>query len=206
MHFDSQSTGPDVFSLINEQRMRSAIAYATGTPLEPRSFDRALATIGVNIEFRDLGAAILDGRREPPFRLSNARLTSSTYSQPKLAEIRKEVSAAHTAIDRWSALSDGWDEEDSPAPLHSQLEASRKLLNQANEWAIPSPTPYIAGDGEFGFRWRKGEGFASASFLPSGEILMFARAPGSRDPFREQANVDEQISWLSFVQQLLAFT
>lgn len=207
MHFDSQSTGPDVFSRIREQRMRSAVAYAPSSPFNPRSFDRALEGVGVQIEFRDTGSAIFDGQFQPPFRLRNTKLNSSSYSKPELAEAPSSVSsAAHDAIGRWSALKDGWDEEDAPAPSQSQLELSRTLLDRISAWAIPAPAPYIAGDGEFGFRWRKGDGFASASFLPSGEILLFVRAPGSHEPFRQEECAGNDFSWLSFTQQLLAFT
>lgn len=205
MQFDSYSTGGDVFAQVNEQVRRSAMVYASSSPIEPMSFARALEAVGVGIEYRDLSTTILNAGRHPPFRLSGRTVSSSTYTKPSLAVAKLSTSAASAAIERWSGLEDGWDEEGSPAPSKAQLDAGRSLLQQVEAWAIPAPTPYIAGDGEFGFRWRKGDGFASASFLPDGEILLFSRGPSASQPYRAQVEANGDLSWLAFTQQLLAF-
>jgi hypothetical protein len=44
--------------------------------------------------------------------------------------------------------------------------------------SLPLPSPFITADVELGFRWKKADGFASASFAEDGHIIAFCREPG----------------------------
>lgn len=77
------------------------------------------------------------------------------------------------SIDQWSRLSDGWDDEDSVAPLPSALAAMKSFVRRAKAAHVPAPRAYIAGDAEIGMSWERGGQIATASFLPDGRFLAY---------------------------------
>jgi hypothetical protein len=77
----------------------------------------------------------------------------------------------------WAALPDDWDGEDGTAPSSKVTDNASDFLWRAEIAGAPLPEPYVAGDGEVGYRWRSSDSFASASFLPDGHIAAFARSP-----------------------------
>ena len=81
-------------------------------------------------------------------------------------------------IARWRALPDDWDGEGGVRPASVVLDAAADFLRRAQAAGAPLPHPFIAGDGEVGFRWRRDDAFASAAFLPDGHMVAVCDLPG----------------------------
>lgn len=81
-------------------------------------------------------------------------------------------------IARWRTLPDDWDGEGGARPSANVLDAARDFLRRAHAAGVPLPQPFIAGDGEVGFRWRRNGAFASAAFLPDGHMVAVCDLPG----------------------------
>ena len=83
--------------------------------------------------------------------------------------------ALNSSLRQWAELPVGWAGEGSIPPQISSVEYARKLLGQIQKARCPLPQPFIAADGEFGFRWRKGEAFASIAFPGDGTIVIYVQ-------------------------------
>lgn len=72
----------------------------------------------------------------------------------------------------WSNLQPGWDGADAERLSPSTVRAAIAFLDKAQASGISkAPQPYIAADGEVGFRWAKGNAFASIAFLADGSVV-----------------------------------
>jgi hypothetical protein len=101
-----------------------------------------------------------------------------------------EWGALRARLTSWGELPAGWDGEDGIAPDKRTVNAALAFMHSAREASLPLPTPYIAGDGEIGLRWAKGDAFASVAFLGDGEMVIFIRdADGT--PFELVQGIEE---------------
>ena len=101
-------------------------------------------------------------------------------------------------IEAWSKLPDDWDGNDGQAPAGFVIDHAVMVLSLLQVHKIPAPSPYVAGDGEVGFRWQTDRGFASISFLSDKHLVGFVRAKGQA-PFR----LDEQVTDLAPIALLI---
>lgn len=88
------------------------------------------------------------------------------------------------SVKRWGKLPNGWEDEDSIRPPKQSVDAAMEFLLDVHSRGILAPTGYVAGDGEIGFRWKRGQGFASVAFLADMNVVSFVRDSSSDHPFR----------------------
>ena len=88
------------------------------------------------------------------------------------------------SIDQWEQLQSGWDGDDATPPTAFTLESARHFLRLTMDSGAQPPKPFIASDGEIGFRWRNGEAVASVSFLDDGHIVVFCMGPKLAEPIK----------------------
>lgn len=81
----------------------------------------------------------------------------------------------------WSDYQDGWDGDDSVAPLASTLRHAMDFAYRAKARGIALPKLGLYGDGEVEFRWTNGRASASVALLSDGAIVAYVR-PSTREP------------------------
>lgn len=113
------------------------------------------------------GASAVPG--EVPFKHAEDPRASNSIAWGRL----------ESKVNRWSSLPDDWDGDGGVCPTREVVDAAKAFLKRARIVFLPVPQGYVAGDGEIGFRWRRGDAFASAAFLPDGHIVIFCKAGGS---------------------------
>ena len=79
----------------------------------------------------------------------------------------------------WAELPADWDGDDGEAPTSSAIAGAGSFLRELERRGAPLPRPFIAGDGEIGFRWSKGDAFASVAFT-RGQVLGSVRTPDGK--------------------------
>lgn len=133
----------------------------------------------------------------------------STSGTPIVDDKRQTNPAAWSALQaklsKWASLPNDWDGDDGIAPSTIAVANARLFLDAAAACGAPVPMPYIAGDGEVGFRWKKGDGYASAAFLSNGTILLFARKPDETATFADKQTVLAESDFSELFIRLPAF-
>ncbi|MDQ2804127.1 MAG: hypothetical protein M3Y41_16165 [Pseudomonadota bacterium] len=109
-------------------------------------------------------------------------------------------------VRRWERLPADWDGEDGIAPPRVTADAAINFLGRASAAGVPPPTrPRVSGDGEIDFRWKRGDGFASAAFLPQGQIVAFCRAPDADQAVEFEAEYSSCCDLAGFFAGLMKF-
>lgn len=100
--------------------------------------------------------------------------TTMTAAGPENSAYRRSIAwgALKARVIRWSSLPDDWDGNDGVAPSATVVENAKNFIALAARLGAPVPVPFIAGDGEIGFRWAKGNRFGSVSFV-EGDVLAY---------------------------------
>lgn len=99
-----------------------------------------------------------------------------------------EWSALRGKVLGWQSLPQGWDGDEGLAPQAATVQAALNFMAIARGANLPLPQVYIAGDGEVGFRWARGDAFASIAFLDDGDMVGVVRAAnGQRIEFEHAA-------------------
>lgn len=106
--------------------------------------------------------------------------------------------ALRAKLSKWADLEPGWDGDDGIAPDPAVVDSGKAFLDLARAAGLPLPQSYIAGDGEFGFRWRGPAYYSSVSFLDDGHIVGYVEA-NDAVVFR----IDEKFSEVADVTGLL---
>lgn len=110
-------------------------------------------------------------------------------------------SALQGRIKSWADLPSGWDGLEAATPSGATVSAATSFMATARDRRLPLPQPFIAADGEIGFRWAKGNSFASVSFLDDGSVVGIVRDSGrviiEFDQPADNAVADEVFSSLS---------
>jgi len=78
-------------------------------------------------------------------------------------------------VESWTELDHDWDGDDGIPLSRTTADSAIAFLQSASLTTHPVPTPYIAGDGEVGFRWTAPGNFTSVSFLDDGHIVAYVR-------------------------------
>ena len=133
----------------------------------------AVATFLIGAQVPTTASATTYGKK-PATLSSNGSSYSLRESTPEWKRFL-EWGALRARVISWSGLKQGWDGEDGMAPSNRTIDAALAFMQSARATALPLPAPYIAGDGEIGFRWAKGDAFASVAFLDEGEVVIFMR-------------------------------
>ncbi|WP_292097084.1 hypothetical protein [Brevundimonas sp.] len=123
----------------------------------------------------------------------NVGVTSSSMVQVPSTDAWKDFiawSALRGRVKAWASLPEGWDGIDAAAPPAETVEAALLFMQQARDNRIPLPQPFIASDGEIGFRWARGNAFASVSFLSDGSVVGTIR-----DEAGNRTDVDQPFSY-----------
>jgi hypothetical protein len=110
-----------------------------------------------------------------------------------------QFSNIRALLSGWACYSSGWDGDEGVAPGAAACTHAQQTLAAAEIAGLTAPVPFIAADGEIGFRWRSSNGFASISFI-GGDVIGFCRAPGVAEPLR----VDKPFVDVNELQTLLA--
>lgn len=123
-----------------------------------------------------------------------------TVSTPYLA-----WQVVRNQLERWKKLPADWDGSDGVAPSQSVIAAASAFVDRVQSAGVTAPVPYVAGDGEVGFRWAKDNHFASVAFLEDGNIVAYVR-----DGVHDILEIDEPASQFAdtavIASRLIAFT
>lgn len=112
-----------------------------------------------------------------PGPTSNVRISSAGQSSPAFQR-SLAWGVLKARIIRWEALPDDWDGNEGVAPPKVAAGNAKLFVDAAKHAGAPLPSPFISGDGEIGFRWGRGDGFASVAFIDD-HVVVFARQPNS---------------------------
>lgn len=100
----------------------------------------------------------------------------------------------------------GWDGDFGVAPTKQIVDAAVNLLDQLEQANSPLPRFTLSGDGEIDFRWEKGDGYASAAFLPEGEFVAYCRPPDEDEAVEIEEKISENVRLEVFLIRLLSFS
>lgn len=143
--------------------------YAVGTDgwrIEAASSDEGRRSRWVQVDLLPAATALNVGNSH---RRVRQKASHTTYSR------------LFAALERWAELPEDWDGDRGKTPPPESLRAAKRFLTLAELLSVSPPSPYIDGDGEIGFRWRRNGDFASVAFLPDGSFVGFIRE-GQREP------------------------
>ena len=126
-------------------------------------------------------------------------------SPAKMSEELTPWEALDSKLMAWKTLPDDWDGEDGVAPSEGMVAAARNFLIAVRGIGLSAPTPFIAGDGEIGFRWERGGCCASADFLPDGHIVAFSRTVPDQAPIAIDQPYELGIDLSAFLASVKGF-
>lgn len=73
--------------------------------------------------------------------------------------------------EQWMNLPADWDGEGGRPLSQSTCDSAISFLGKCQGAGLPTPKPFVAGDGEVGFTWETASGLAAVSFLADGHIV-----------------------------------
>lgn len=109
-----------------------------------------------------------------------------------------------STIDSWSKLDNDWFDDESISPNYQTISNAREFISKIFVQLGKEPTPYIAPDGEIGFRWQSIREFASVSFLDDGEFVGVIRSNESGQKYIIDCPFVFWNEYISFVEALNA--
>ena len=126
-------------------------------------------------------------------------------ANPALWRAPVEWGALNTRLLGWAALPAGWDGRGGYAPPREVVNAALDVAVALQAANVPAPEPFVAGDGEVGFRWRRGGRVASVCFLDDGCIVAYVPSEDGREPFRLDTAVADLDNHDELVDRLTRF-
>jgi hypothetical protein len=133
------------------------------------------------------------------------RLIAGERIHMRASDAARAVHWAEVAeiVDQWKYLPIDWDGDHSSAPVPLITDNAMRFLNVAEQRLSIPPRPYVDGPNEVGFKWKKGDGFASVAFMNDGNIVAFVRAPGSTEAYRLDEPFTEELPLRELVNALV---
>ena len=109
-------------------------------------------------------------------------------------------------LNKWATLKPDWDSEGGIAPSEHVIANAKSFVSSLMKNGILPPNPFVAGDGEVGFRWAQGARLASVAFLNDGCVVAFCHSPTMTQPYTldEPTSEDHDLSLL--LNNLRGFT
>lgn len=157
----------------------------------------AMAALALNVPAAGLTSTIVGAELQPA--AGTANLCVEAYGLGAMLA----YGTLFSKVGAWENLPHNWDGEGG-APLSERTTAAAlDFLAIAQGAGLRPPTPYIAGDGEVGFRWRTDKGLASIAFLADGHIV--GKVPGGDKPFRIDEPFSEIADLAGLTDALVAF-
>lgn len=105
-------------------------------------------------------------------------------------------------VEQWTKLPDDWDGNYGQPLSVGVSNAAESVLAALQAQGLPVPSPYIAGDGEVGFRWQLADGFASISLLEDGHVVAFARSSDGKAPYRLDEPYSDLVDLTAFAARV----
>ncbi|WP_228241070.1 hypothetical protein [Aurantimonas coralicida] len=138
------------------------------------------------------------------------RIYAAAGTHPTIGAVAHGASASaitwsmiRQSVEGWRTLPEDWDGNDGVGPSEEVIQAALRFLDAARQSLLRAPQPFVAGDGEVGFRWERGGSFGSVSFLDDGSIIAYVRAANGEPPFRLDKPVTEDFNYAELLENLV---
>lgn len=117
-----------------------------------------------------------------PIKVSNSKVAAQNQSSPAF---QRTVAwgILKARVMRWAELPVDWDGRDGTPPSETVTSNALSFIDQASRFGATIPSPYVSGDGEIGFRWAKGDSFASVAFI-DGDVVAYVRNAQSGELYK----------------------
>lgn len=162
----------------------SSVSYATATTLDlearfdteaEREKPRQTAKAHSGLAGAATGAAMMMAVTAGDPALATATSDWSVSGDVAVASGPTEERAVLSSrLNAFRHLPENWDGAGGHAPPGKAVDEGLAFIDLL-PLGTPSPTPFVAGDGEVGFEWKTANGFIEVSFYGDDHIYFYAR-------------------------------